>query len=244
MKMKKLALALAAGLVVPAFADITSGNVVGYNNQEVKSAMELVGTYFMSTSADSNDMKLSEVVPYVDADVADEASVDIQIWNGSAYVVYSWDGSEWMKGAESGSNDTVPAGTAYWVMPYSSVQGHVSLTVSGQLVDAGNAEMCAMPLESGRMQLVANPYPTAVALKDIKPVRVVDGTITVNNTVSPSIQYYDGSKYVKFIWLSGAWYDSKTLEDVSHTFPTGAGFWVEVQEAADQYLAYPNPLKK
>lgn len=210
---KSFAMAFAAAFAVSAFADITSGNVVGYNNQDVL-AQQLVGTYFMSTTSESHNMLMSEIVPYVNGIMGGEDCAVVQVWNENTftYVSYTWKGAKWMKGDVDGSNDEVPAGTAYWVTPGYAIEG-LSLTVSGQLVDASNAERLAIPLVQARMQLVGNPYPTSVDVNDIKPVRVKtqDGSEVIDAS-DPEIgayklQYFNLGKglYEDYYWTTEVW---------------------------------------
>ncbi len=189
---------------------VGSANIMGYSKvPEPASGIDIVSPQFLSSGGSS--MTLSNAFTGL------EDETYLYSWTGSSYVSYIYyDGYGWYDAITFDlENDTVVnQGQAFWL----SGAGSNGL-VSGDVP----ADTTITNAVSAGLNLIANPYPVALAL----------GTITNQaglTTLSDEdlIYAWDGSAYASYIYYDGyGWYDAVTFDLANSVeIPVGRGFWL------------------
>ena len=127
--MKKLMFAAAAIAAGVAMADITSANVVGYQNIEVKNGFNMIALNFQPVDG-TEEIAIQDLINNKEGLIAGQGAAtadQIQVWDGSAFTVYfyranktttpKWTkGPGWVKvGAIANlTEDTIPSGKVFW----------------------------------------------------------------------------------------------------------------------------------
>jgi len=224
--MKKLVLTAAVmGFAASmASAQVYSQNIVGYSKQEISagSFMILANQFFGENEAS------------VTIDEAFGASLpedsELYVWNGSGYNNYAyWD---WNGGwSDASSLDPVgdveiERGDALWVKNAGSS--------SEIVVFSGNVSLSNSTTNSLAVgfNMVANPYPTAVALDNLN----------INPQEDDELYVWDGSGYNNYVYWdwNGGWSDASTLDAVGDVeIPVGVGFWYKTLVARTWIMPIP-----
>ena len=196
---------------------VTSANMVGYAKKTLPAGGFLIASpQFQGTAAGTTlDNAFSGVV---------EGSA-VYIWDGSAYLpkISYFDGYGWYDAEFNPKGDTViGAGNAIWLQ-----DGGVSSTpiMSGEVPSASSI---TNTLAVG-FNLIANPYPVAMALDDIPLVSLSDGDsvyIWSDGAYLPKISYFVGY----------GWYDAEFNPKGSTQIPVGDGMWLSSAVGGDLVL--------
>ena len=207
--MKKLLIAsVALGCAAAVVAQTaTSANIVGYKKNVQPSAGFLIFAPAQFGGA-AGGITLDDAV---DGLVGGE---QIFIYNGSTYDIYDYfAGYGWFDGLFNLAGGVViPAGAGSWL----------SGAASSETITAGEVPMAAtvdVPVAAG-FNLVANPYPVALALDDIDVSSFTGGE---------QVFVYNGSTYDIYDYFAGyGWFDGLFNPAGSVQVPVGEGFWLSV----------------
>ena len=182
----------------------------------------------------------------------------IQFYNGSAYAMYYYvsnaytDSTKtatttgWANGSQILANDTyIEVGKAFWFKADNIASGSTAtLTVAGSVSEATEK---SITIDNTVWTLAANPFPVAVAVKDIGCT--LPATTWRNKSTAPCIQVYNGVSYALYYYVSNAYTDStKTATTTgwangsqilaTETIPAGTGFWVKTSGSVTGDLTF------
>ena len=247
--MKKLMFATAAIAAGVAMADITSANVVGYQNITINPGFNMIAFNFQPVEG-GEDISIQDFVQNK-GDLVAGATVNtsdqIQVWDGTQFDIYYYkakktsgagkftDGPAWVKSTASTTvtPDTIKRGAGVWfARPTDKAAGVI--TVSGSV----NAAEKTHDILAG-FNMISSAFPCDMLLNngpiDWATCGAVAGA-TVNT--SDQIQLWNGSQfdiyYYKAKKTSGAgkftdgpaWVKSTASTTVSpDAIPAGKGFW-------------------
>ena len=268
--MKKLMIGIAAISAGVAMADVTSANIVGYANKATeKVGKSLVSGSFATISSATGSFKLSDlsVTGYDEGEAYGEFGVVVLDNYGAtakdpvtkANKAYYWcdnedvweeDGIGWYDFSGSvkwdAENIEFSAGQAFWI------QG-----AAQNLVSSGSVWMKDVAVATERVgkTAIANPFPSAITLKDMAVsgydegeaygefgVIILDnyGATAKDPVTKANMAYYWCDN--EDVWEEDGigWYDfsGSTKWDDATSFPMGQGFWVQ---GAGQTLEFTNP---
>ena len=199
-------------------------DVVGYSKVTMKPGYNMVGITY--NGLDGKD------VPFTKAFSGDFADEDmVMVYSPTGYKSYVYAQGTWYDATDFHpltDDDCLAVGTTLWmVIPNREVE----VTFTGSV----KADDTIVAANSGATMLV-NPYPSAVALKDVSFGRSLtdDDQIQVPK---------DGSSYDVYIYNGGTWYDATTFADAGmKEIPAGKAFWLFLNAGND--VEFVSPLKK
>jgi len=220
--MKKI---IATTTLVAALAAVTaqaveSANIVGYAKKTVASgSFEIVSPQFSGTEAGTALGDAFGTVPDLTV---------IYVWNGSGYTEYTFFledglGGNWYDGGFANANAVVlDKGDSVWLKAGSS---EATPIMSGEVPSADSVTNSI----SAGFNLIANPYPVALALDDIDLGGVADLDV---------IYVWNGSGYTEYTYfledgLGGNWYDGGFANAGGIQIPVGTGFWMKSASGGD-----------
>jgi len=223
--MKKLVMTVAvlatAASVVTA-QTVTSANVVGYSKKNIGAgAFKMVADQFVV----DNEAGVS-IGEAFGTSLPDGS--ELYSWNGSVYLVFTYfDGLGWFDGDFNDATGVVISrGDALWVKNAGGTA--TDLIVSGNVPQSGST---TNSLTVG-YNLVANPYPTAVALSQLN-INPVDGDeLYLFDGVYTTYTYFEGLG-----WFDGDFNDANAVE-----VPVGEGFWYNTITARSWIVNIPYTL--
>ena len=219
--MKKLVMTVAVLTCAASFVSaqtVTSANIVGYAKQTVPAGgFQILAPQF--TAGDAGGISLGDV--FSGMNNLDE----VLFWNGSDYDLFRyWDGYGWYYDNDFDEADDVlvPEGSAVWGK---SAAGASTIVMAGQVPSVASI---TNTLTSG-FNMVANPYPTALALEDL-PENVLSDL--------DEILFWNGTDYdVYRFWLGYGWYYDNDFDEADTVeIPVGAGFWLKLAVGGDLVL--------
>ena len=247
--MKKLIFAAAAIAAGVAMADVTSSNVVGYQNIAINPGFNMIAFNFQPMDG-TEDIKIADFVQNKDELVAGTNTGDsdqIQVWDGSTFTTYFYkakkttmpgkftQGPAWVKNGATTTitTDTIKRGSGVWfARPTDKTAGEI--TVSG----AVNAASKTHDIGAG-FNMISSAFPVAMKLNGGLIDWVESGAIAGTNTGdSDQIQVWDGSTFTTYFYKAKkttmpgkftqgpAWVKNGATTTVSEdTIPAGKGFW-------------------
>ena len=219
--MKKLVTAACALAAAMALADgVESANTVGYTTVNLTAGKwYMIGIQFQDIGGGAiklDDLiKLSGVTASTWEDQETKA-IEIQYWNGGNYdhLYYISDayayGTEtelgkdcWaLDGVESSDFAKTP-GEGFWLHATTAAIGqNATLTVKGEVKDA---ESATVSFTANRWKIISNPFPVAIDLNDVVTSGVTASTWDNQETDAAEIQYWNGSNYDHFYYISDAY---------------------------------------
>ena len=166
----------------------------------------------------------------------------LQVWDGTTFVPYMWcapactglDKDAWIKGAvkaDVGPTTMLKAGDAVWMTATGLGTGSGEITLAGSVKTEDTA---IVTIRAGEWSMGSNPYPMAYAIKDIVPsFAAFAGKWKDRSGNSPTLQTWDGTTFVPYMWCApactglakDAWVTGTTKAETTDTIPAGAGFW-------------------
>ena len=251
--MKKLMFAVSAALCATVgFSEVTSANIVGYNQSALRPGFAMTGPDFLNVGKDAIDLMSITVggEAYVPGESGDTVFVNVLNDDGSAACNYSWMDYEgdYEPGWYNVDDDYAPlekgqvvldAGDGLWVQ---GDDGFVLLYNGEVLTDT----QVPVPLRPG-FKAAANPFPVALDLIKV----TVDGEAYVpgesGDTVFVNVLNDDGSAACNYSWMDyegdyePGWYnvddDYAPLEADQVVLEPGQGLWVQGDDGFD--LQFP-----
>jgi len=257
--MKKLMMTLAAGLTVSALLAVDSENIVGYQTLDITDGKlnmisvpwEAVGGGALSIQEMLND-PLGAGLQGGSIWLDNVADADIvKVWNPATsgykdYYLYDsggeyagWDG-QWIDNASGQpSTDPFAKGSTFWLLSKADVGGTTAVTQAGQ---APAAASVVAAITAGKLNMVANPYPTAYELNgaaapDLLAAGAQGGSIWLDNVADADIlkvwnpatsgykDYYLYDSGGEYAGWDGQWIDDSTGMPTEDALPIGKPFW-------------------
>lgn len=246
--MKKLMCAMAAIAAGVAMADVTSANIVGYQNKELQDNKQALSSGFVAIGEKDAGFWLTSVMPVYDGQVGGD--IYIERLNDAGVTIESYSFMQGVRGKEDGwYNDDdeligdeaddifFNAGEGLWV---TGLEDGV-LPFSGEVFDADKE----IPLADNK-QMLANPYPCDLPLStniQIDYDEQVGGDIYIEklNDAGVTIESYS--------WMQGVrgkedgWYndDDELIGDDGEevVFPACTGLWVTGLDGAKFQITSP-----
>ena len=253
--MKKLMCAVAALTAGIALADVTSANIVGYQNKELRAGFKLVGAAFTNVGKDS--IMLSDIKPvgfYANEQMLEDGYTDndFQIYilksNGGNEAVYGWyqenDGEVWDEesGEWSGELELKP-GQGLWFNCNVYEDGYTLSNAGEALVEARN-----IPLRAGFSPIVI-PLSCGCKLSDIRPIGYYNNAQMLEDCYTDNdFQVYilksNGGNEAVYGWYQendGEVWDEDSAEwSGDRTFQAGDALWVNCNVYENGYsLSFP-----
>ena len=249
--MKKLMFvaAVAAGLV--AFGDgIESANTVGYNTVSVAAnTWYMAGVQFTDTATGTGISLQDFVKGDFEGKVFwdDEMAIApmVQIYGASGYTAYYYfvdaaDGSDevtaWANGDGDAVDVTLTPGQALWFKNPTAAR---SVTFAGQVLAAGTKDITCT---AGAWNMIANPYPTELALNGDKVTWNVAPKVFWDDemSIAPMVQIYGASGYTAYYYFSDAADGSDEVtawangdgDAVDVSIPVGGALWFKASDAS------------
>jgi subtilase family serine protease len=199
-----VAVVACAGIVS---AQVYSSNIVGYAKKSLPAgSFQIVSPQFLQSGGGA--MTLGEAF----AGAADQSVVFA--WTGSGYTTYTYfAGYAWYDGAFNVADGVViNAGAAVWLKGGSSAATPI---MAGEV--EGGASV-SVNITAG-FNLIANPYPVALALGDIDTAGLTDQDV---------IFAWNGAGYDTYTYFAGyAWYDGAFNVADGVEIAVGDGFWLK-----------------
>ena len=254
--MKKLmfAAAVAAGLV--AFGDgIESANTVGYSSVDVAAnTWYMAGVQFTDTATGTSISLQDFVKGDFEGKVFwdDEMSIapTVQIYGPSGYTAYYYfvdaaDGADevtaWADAGGDVVNVTLTPGQALW---FKNPTAACNVTFAGQVLAAGTKNIACT---ADAWNMIANPYPTALALNSNKVTWNVEPKVFWDDElpIAPTIQVYGAGGYTAYYYFSDAadgadevtaWADAGG-DAVNVSIPVGGALWFKASDASTVVFA-------
>ena len=277
MKKLMMAAALAAFCGAVQADGITSANTVGYSSQKVKAGQfYMIAAQFgdISTRTDvanfnnffSTTCAPGEYGDGSDTTMANAPQVQLLKADGLTYTKYFFisdaydendnpvDGACWAddSGYILSAADVVALSQGFWFK--SMTDG--SITSAGQV--SATSEIENSPT-ANQFNIVANPFPTALALNEAKTANFVPGEYgdgsdtTMANAPQIQLLKADGLTYTKFFYISDAydsndnpvsgncWSDDSGYIVTGTQIPVGQAFWVKSASAGT--FTFGTPIK-
>ena len=247
--MKKVMFGLAAAAAISAFA-IESANVVGYNTTAVAAnTWYMAGVQFTDT-ATGTSISLQD---FLQGDFEaktfwdDELAIApmVQIPGATGYTAYYYfndaaSGTDeitaWADMGGDAVNVALTPGQALW---FKNPTAACNVTFAGQVLAAGTKEITCT---AGAYNMIANPYPTALALNSDKINWNVDPKVFWDDelSIAPIIQVYSAGGYTAYYYFSDAasgtdeitaWADMGG-DAVDVSIPVGGALWFKASDAS------------
>lgn len=251
--MKKLMITAAAALCATlGYSEITSQNVVGYQENNARAGLKAMGASFAAVAGKTIDLTDLVVTGY-DKEEGCEEDVKVQILNslGMGGVTYAWydlnDDGEiyygWFADDEVAKGDVVLSpGDALWV---SAPNESYKILSSGQVP----TEDVVVTLRSGN-KLVANPTPISVDLTEIV-VAGYDPEEGCEEDVKAQILNNVGMGGVTYAWYDldddgevyYGWFADDEVAEGDVVIGPGEGLWVSAPSTA-YTLKFPGVVIK
>jgi hypothetical protein len=209
--MKKMMIisALMACAAVVTAETVTSANIVGYSKADLsEGGLQILSTPF---SGSEGGVALENSFSGL------EYGAKLTVWNGSAYVSYTYYGDYgWYDSANQPADSVVlNSGTAAWVKDAGA--GSTALT-SGEVPSTNVVDVAIV----AGLNLIANPYPVAFQLQDV-PAGISYGD---------KITLWTGSSYASYTYYGDyGWYDSANQAAPAVEIGVGKGFWLNAKVA-------------
>ena len=237
--MKKLMCAIGAAAIAGiAMADVSSANIVGYNQVFIKGGkMNLLTCSFESVGnpngeACLNDvMDMSKLIPFdwddfVERDYVDTWDMEAGNWGPTYFVDVGEAGNIFVDSSSLEPADAmVKSGASLWLFRYGDdIDG---FTFAGQV----GTGVKSYTLTAGKMNLCGNPYPTALNLNDPNQVTITGATEFdwddfVEKDYIDTWDLTTSNWGPSYFYVDGAWADSGSLEKLDNAeIQPGAGFW-------------------
>lgn len=248
--MKKLMFAVAAMAAGIAVADISSSNIVGYQQQNIAGG-KLTCAAFQFTAVGADNATLANIstagmTPGI-YDTMGKAAPCIQIYNGKAYDNYYFisdadDGTErydltgWADGEGNLAGEVGIPSTGFWLRVPESSCSTGAMTEAGEVL---SEETVTINVKAG-LNLIGCPYPVALDLSKVETIGLVPGEYDTMGKAAPCIQIYNGKAYDNYYYISDAddgterydlvgWADGEG-NIVSVVAPAGAGIWLRTEK--------------
>ena len=247
--MKKIMFGLAAVTAIGAFA-IESANTVGYSSTAVAAnTWYMAGVQFTDT-ATGTGISLQD---FVKGDFepkefwSDELAIApmVQLYGPSGYTAYYYfsdaaDGEDevtaWADDGGDAVDVTLAPGQALW---FKNPTAACSVTFAGQVLAAGTK---AITCTAGAWNMIANPYPMALALNGDKVTWNVEPKEFWSDelAIAPMVQLYGPSGYTAYYYFSDAadgedeviaWADDGG-DAVDVSIPAGGAIWFKASDAS------------
>ena len=220
---------------------MTSANIVGYDTESVVDGkLNMKGVMFSAVSGEAidlnKDVKVANLVPGEDETRADQILVYRPAT--SSYITYyyynaegdeenwGWTDVNWEESTQ------FPAGTGFWFKGYIPNGGSAkdkTITISGAVE---TDEDITFSVVDGKLNMLSNPFPTALDLNDSKTIDFVNNLPGEDETSADQILIYRPSRngYITYYnynaegdeenwgWTDVNWEESTVI-------PAGAGFW-------------------
>ncbi len=249
--MKKLMFAMAAAAGLMAFGEgIESQNTVGYSSTSVAAnTWYMAGVQFTDT-ATGTSISLQdflkgdfEAKTFWDDELA--IAPMVQVFGSSGYTAYYY-----FNDAASGADEitawadmggdavdvTLTPGQALW---FKNPTAACNVTFAGQVLAAGTKSISCT---AGSYNMIANPYPTALALNSDKIDWNVEPKVFWDDelSIAPIIQVYSSSGYTAYYYFSDAASGSDEItawadvggDAVDVSIPVGGALWFKASDAS------------
>ncbi len=246
--MKKLMFVAAAAIASSAFC-IESANTVGYSSTAVAAnTWYMAGVQFTDTATGTGISLQDFVKGDFEAKTFwdDETAIapQVQIYGASGYTAYYY-----FDDAASGSDEitawanvdgdavdvTLAPGSALWFKNPTAC----NVTFAGQVIPAGTMEIACT---AGAWNMIANPYPTTLALNSDKiDWNVEPKTFWDDETpIAPQIQVYAAGGYTAYYYFDDAASGSDEVtawanvdgDAVDVSIPVGGAIWFKASDAS------------
>ena len=247
--MKKLMFVAAAAIASSAFC-IESANTVGYSSTAVAAnTWYMAGVQFTDTATGTSislqDFVKGDFEPKTYWDDETAIAPQVQIYGASGYTAYYYfddaasgadEVTSWANFDGDAVNVTLAPGSALW---FKNPTGACNVTFAGQVLAAGTKEITCT---AGAWNMIANPYPTALALNsdkvnwNVEPKTYWDD----ETAIAPQIQVYGAGGYTAYYYFddaaSGA--DEVTAwanfdgDAVDVSIPVGGAIWFKASDAS------------
>jgi hypothetical protein len=192
-------------------AQVYSANIVGYATKTLDSgSFEIVSPQFLQSGGEAITLGTAF------SDAADQSV--IYMWTGAGYTVYTYyAGYGWYDLSFNPADDIVVAGgDAMWL------KGGAAAADVMMMGEVESATDVAVTVTAG-FNLIANPYPVALALGSIDNTALTEGDV---------IYVWGGAGYTVYTYYLGyGWYDLSFNPVDSVTVPVGQGFWLKAAAA-------------
>jgi len=220
--MKKIVMtaALVACAAVVTAQTVTSANIVGYSKKDVASAaFSIVSPQFYGAETGTALGAAFGTVP-------DQTVV--YVWIGTGYTEYTFYledglGGNWYDQGFANANDVVLGqGDAVWL------KAGVAAATPIMAGEVPSAASVTQPVAAG-FNLIANPYPVALALNDLDLNGISDQDV---------VYAWNGTGYTEYTYyaedgLGGNWYDQGFSNAGGVTIPVGDGIWLKSASAGN-----------
>lgn len=223
--MKKLMCAAAALIAGVAVADVTSANIVGYANGDLREGNTLASAQFVTIGGAEVDL---QTVKPIGDDTSDNVFLSVLDEYGFTSEMYTWvnwagdtyDQEAWIDSSYVIAEKSFPAGQGFWIQGKSGQK----IQTAGEV---GSSDVI-VELREGNTA-VGNPFPLPVNLQEILPSG--DG-ISDNVFLSILDEYGFTSEMYTWVDWAGDTFDQEAWINSSYeiadvTFPAGQGFWIQ-----------------
>jgi len=211
--MKKLvmtAAVLACATSMVAAQTVTSANIVGYSKATISAGgLQMLSSQF---SGSNGNVTLDNAFANLGSGTI------VYAWNGSGYTVYTYYGAYgWFDALFTPSGSVaINSGSAVWVQD----AGAGATTISSGEVPGTNSVDVSV---SAGLNMLANPYPVALALDDI-PAGLTSGDL---------VYAWNGAGYTVYTYYGAyGWFDALFTPSGSVEIGVGKGVWLSAQGAA------------
>ena len=235
---------------------VESANTVGYTEKAITGDQwYMIGVQFEEVGGEAATIALDDLIQLqgVTACAYDNQSTDaaqIQYFNGSIYDLYYYisdayiAGTEdevgkdcWARGGETTTATKFGVGEGFWFKaPANAVGANAKMTVKGEVAEVKPTQVA---FAANTWKIVSNPFPTALGLQNVTTTGVTACAYDNQGTDAAQIQYFDGSVYQLYYYISDA-YIAGTEDEIGYDtwaragdacsgtqIPVGEAFWIK-----------------
>ena len=250
---------------------VVSSNIVGYNKLKIENTTGylMIAPQFVPVGATAADYPIDIQDVFVDSTfpdpVLDASGEDIEwgaklmLWNGVGYDTYCWTGKtgeeffenpawddKWTGnfGEYLANNVTIAPGQGVFLWVKDGTAG-TTATVAGEVINDASMSV-ALASGSTGYNMIANPYPKAVAVNDLMTVTGLTGVDwTFETEAGDSLMIWSPEEQAYSVELlyagdsdpdgmmegfgaePGTWFDMGNFKTAEDVIPVGGAFWVK-----------------
>lgn len=247
-----------------AYADVVSGNTVGYQEFTVQGKQNDATTWyqfgiqFKGVSAAEDSIAVTDaVIPANLPAVAwrsRNTGPQLQFWDGTGYTTFYYINNAritggttngWANGSQNfASADFVSPGSAFWFKADNIPSGSTAtLTVKGEVLASGTKTL-SLP-EGDDWAMLCDPFPVDVVVTNI--ACSLPAVTWRNRNTGAQLQTWDGTGYTTYYYINNAritggtttgWANGSQNLASEDAIPAGAGFWVKNPSKAAGTLTF------
>ena len=228
---------------------IVSSDIVGYSTTDiVNGKLNMTGLSFVAVDGSDLDLNATSGEGLTAGD--DDSNSDVvMVWNASTsgYEIYAYcdngDGTATWYNMYGETEPVIPAGKGFWFKSYDTKTSGKTFVVSGAVEKDSDV---TMTLVGGKLNMVVNPYPTAIDLNSTSSVVPINLTAGDDDSNSDVAMVWDASTSGYEIYAycdngdeTATWYNM--YGETEPVISAGKGFWFNATAGTGKALKFIRP---